>query len=287
MTTTVAAALAQARARGVDRLDAQLMLASLLGVTRSALIAHDDGAVPVDAAARWAGWLARRAAGEPLAYLLGTKEFHGLALEVNADVLVPRPETELLVDWALELLAATPRTSRDRGDADVLSVLDLGTGSGAIALALKHRQPSLAVSASDVSAGALAVARRNATRLGLAVDFVESSWWQAFAGRRFQLAVANPPYIAAGDPHLTALRDEPRQALTPGGDGLDALRAIVAGAPAHLCPGGWLLVEHGFDQGRAVRALFEAAGLVGVATRVDLASHERATAGRLRRPSSG
>jgi release factor glutamine methyltransferase len=287
VTTTVAAALAQARARGVDRLDAQLMLASLLGVTRSALIAHDDGAVPVDAEARWAGWLARRAAGEPLAYLLGTKEFHGLALEVNADVLVPRPETELLVDWALELLAATPRTGRDGGDADVLSVLDLGTGSGAIALALKHRQPSLAVSASDVSDGALAVARRNATRLGLAIDLVESSWWQALAGRRFQLAVANPPYIAAGDPHLAALRDEPRQALTPGGDGLDALREIVAGAPAHLCPGGWLLVEHGFDQGPAVRALFEAAGLAGVATRVDLASHERATGGRLRPPSSG
>ncbi len=287
MTTTVAAALAQARARGVDRLDAQLMLASLLGVTRSALIAHDDDAVPVDAAARWAGWLARRAGGEPLAYLLGEKEFHGLMLEVTADVLVPRPETELLVDWALELLAATPRTGRDGGDADVLSVLDLGTGSGAIALALKHRQPSLAVSASDVSAGALAVARRNAARLGLAVDFVESSWWQAFAGRRFQLAVANPPYIAAGDPHLAALRDEPRQALTPGGDGLDALREIVAGAPAHLCPGGWLLVEHGFDQAGDVRALLVGAGLAGVATRVDLASHERATGGRLRPPSSG
>ncbi len=202
-------------------------------------------------------------------------------------MLVPRPETELLVDWALELLAATPRTARDGGGANVLSVLDLGTGSGAIALALKHRQPSLAVSASDVSDGALAVARRNATRLGLAIDFVESSWWQASAGRRFQLAVANPPYIAASDPHLAALRDEPRQALTPGGDGLDALRAIVAGAPAHLCPGGWLLVEHGFDQGRAVRALFEAAGLAGVATRVDLAGHERATGGRLRPPSSG
>ncbi len=279
--TTVAAALAEARARGVDRLDAQLMLASLLGVGRSALITHDDAPVPADAAARWADWLARRAAGEPLAYLLGTKEFHGLVLEVNADVLVPRPETELLVDWALALLAATSRSGRDEADAAV-PALDLGTGSGAIALALKHRQPALAVSASDVSAAALAVARRNAARLGLAIDFVESSWWQAFAGRRFDLVVANPPYIAAGDPHLAALRHEPRLALTPGGDGLDALRTIVAGAPSHLDPGGWLLVEHGFDQGRAVRALFEAAGLAEVATRSDLAGHERATGGRRR-----
>jgi release factor glutamine methyltransferase len=199
-------------------------------------------------------------------------------------VLVPRPETELLVDWALELLAAAPGAGRDEADAGAPSVLDLGTGSGAIALALKHRQGRLAVSASDVSAAALAVARRNAARLELAVDFVESSWWQAFAGCRFHLAVANPPYIAAGDPHLAALRHEPRQALTPGGDGLDALRAIVAGAPAHLRPGGWLLVEHGFDQGRAVRALFEAAGLTDVGSRTDLAGHERASGGRRRSP---
>jgi release factor glutamine methyltransferase len=287
VTATVAAALAEARARGVDRLDAQLMLAAILGVARSALIAHDDLPVPLDAQARWAQWLARRAAGEPLAYLLGTKEFHGLAIEVNADVLVPRPETELLVDWALALVAALATLGRGASDGGAASVLDLGTGSGAIALALKQRQPSLVVSASDVSAAALAVAGRNASRLGLAIELVESSWWQALAGRCFELVVANPPYIAADAPQLAALRHEPRTALTPGGDGLDAIRAIVAGAPAHLRPGGWLLVEHGFDQGRAVRALFAAAGLASVETRADLAGHERATGGRRLSPPSG
>jgi release factor glutamine methyltransferase len=284
VTATVAAALAEARARGVDRLDAQLMLVAILGVARSALIAHDDRPLPVEAERRWAEWLARRAAGEPLAYLLGTKEFHGIELEVNADVLVPRPETELLVDWALEAIAAVPCAGSAEGERRAASVLDLGTGSGAIALALKQRRPSLHVSASDVSARALAVARRNATRLGLAIELVESSWWQALAGRRFDLVVANPPYIAGDDPHLAALRHEPRSALTPGGDGLDAIRAIVGDAPAHLHPGGWLLVEHGFDQGRAVRALFEAAGLADVETRADLAGHERASGGRRRSP---
>jgi release factor glutamine methyltransferase len=276
---TVAAALAQARARGVDRLDAQLMLASILGVGRSALIAHEDRPLVFEAEQRWAGWLERRATGEPLAYLVGAKEFHGLELEVNAAVLVPRPETELLVDWALELLAPAPGAGSPEGPR-APSVLDLGTGSGAIALALKRARPTLAVSASDVSAEALAVARRNAARLGLAIELVASSWWQGLAQRRFDLVVANPPYIAADDPHLAALRHEPRTALTPGGDGLDAIRAIAGDAPAHLHRAGWLLVEHGFDQAAAVRALFEGAGLADVATRTDLAGHERATAGR-------
>jgi release factor glutamine methyltransferase len=283
---TVAAALAEARARGVDRLDAQLMLAAILGVGRSALIAHEDRPLPNEAEERWAGWLGRRATGEPLAYLLGSKEFHGLELEVNAAVLVPRPETELLVDWGLELLEASPGASLDANEARPLSALDLGTGSGAIALALKHARPTLAVSASDVSADALAVARRNADRLGLAIELVASSWWQALARRRFDLVVANPPYIAADDRHLAALRHEPRAALTPGGDGLDAIRAIAAGAPAHLHPGSWLLVEHGFDQAPAVRALFERAGLADIATRTDLAGHPRATAGRRPAPPS-
>ena len=283
---TVAAALAEARARGVERLDAQLMLAAILGVGRSALIAHEDRPLPSEAEERWAGWLERRATGEPLAYLLGTKEFHGLELEVNAAVLVPRPETELLVDWGLELLAATPGASLDASEARALSALDLGTGSGAIALALKHARPTLAVSASDVSAEALAVARRNADRLGLAIELVASSWWQSLAGRRFDLVVANPPYIAAGDRHLAALHHEPQAALTPGGDGLDAIRAIAGDARAHLHPGGWLLVEHGFDQGPAVRALFERAGLAEIATRADLAGHPRATAGSQPAPPS-
>jgi len=277
---TVAAALAEARARGVDRLDAQLMLAAIFGVGRSALIAHEDRPLPIEARERWTRWLDRRVEGEPLAYLLGTKEFHGLELEVNAAVLVPRPETELLVDWALELVGAMPDAGGESVGRGVQSILDLGTGSGAIALALKHSRPTLAVSASDVSAEALAVARRNADRLGLVVELVASSWWQAFGGRRFDLVVANPPYVAADDPHLAALRHEPPGALTPGGDGLGAIRTIAAAAPDHLHPGGWLVVEHGFDQGRAVRALLAEAGLVDVTTRADLAGHERATAGR-------
>jgi release factor glutamine methyltransferase len=255
------------------------MLARILDSTRTALIAHDDFVVATDARRRWGDWLERRLAGEPLAYLLGEKEFAGLRLEVNGDVLVPRPETELLVDWASAVVAAAPQPTGGR------SAIDLGTGSGAIALALKHLHPSLAVTGSDASPPALAVARRNAARLGLAIELVASSWWQALAGRSFDLAVANPPYIAAGDPHLEALRHEPRAALTPGGDGLAALREIVADAPAHLNLGGWLLVEHGFDQGAAVRALFAAAGLVEVETRLDLAGHERASGGRRLAPS--
>jgi release factor glutamine methyltransferase len=280
VTATVAAALAEARARGVERLDAQLMLARLLGTSRSALIAHDERELPVAAQRRWGEWLGRRAAGEPLAYLLGVKEFHGLALEVDAAVLVPRPETELLVDWAAALIAATAGAGSGESAVCARSLIDLGTGSGAIALALKQRHPSLAVCASDLSAPALAVARRNADRTGLAIEFVETSWWQALTGRRFDFAVANPPYVAGDDPHLAALRHEPQLALTPGGDGLGALRSIVAGAPAHLRAGGWLLVEHGFDQGAAVRALFAGAGFARIETRADLAGHERATGGR-------
>ena len=160
-------------------------------------------------------------------------------------------------------------------------MVDLGTGSGAIALALKRRHPQSAVTATDLSPAALAVARRNAGRLGLAIELVESSWWQGLQGRRFDIAVANPPYIAADDPHLAALRHEPAVALTPGGDGLVALRTIAAGAAACLVPGGWLLLEHGFDQGAAVRSLLAGAAFQGVETRRDLGGQERATGGRL------
>ena len=268
---TVAWALDQARTREVAMLDARLMLGRLLGRTPTQLIAHDDERLGPEAAGRWADWLARRAGGEPLAYLLGEKEFHGLMLEVTPDVLVPRPETELLVDWAVELLV-----SRDAPAA----LIDLGTGSGAIALAVKRALPGTAVTATDASAAALGVARRNARRLGLEVDFLETSWWLGLDGRRFSIAAANPPYIRDGDAALAALRHEPRTALTPGGDGLAALREIVAGAPAHLAPGGWLLLEHGFDQAGEVRALLVEAGLEAVETRPDLAGHPRATGGR-------
>ena len=278
--TTVAAALAEARTRGIALLDAQLLLARALSTTRSAVIAHDDRRLAADEHERWSAWLARRAAGEPLAYLLGEKEFHGLVLEVNADVIVPRPETELVVDWASDLLDRLRHERGESGRGRASSIVDLGTGSGAIALALKRLQPGATIVATDASASALAVARRNAERTGLAVELLGGSWWRAVAGRRFDVAVANPPYVAADDPHLAALGHEPIAALTPGGDGLAALRAIVAGAADHLVPGGWLLVEHGFGQGAAARDLFTGAGLVAIETRRDLAGHERATAGR-------
>jgi release factor glutamine methyltransferase len=268
---TCAEAIAEARRRGVTALDAQLLLARILGTTRTGVIAHGERALQAAQRELWREWVERRSSGEPLAYLLGEKEFHGLRLEVTRDVLVPRPETELLVDWALERL---------HGQPDDAAVVDLGTGSGAIALAIKHHRPQARVTATDDSLPALAVAAGNAARLGLDIGFLAGSWWQPLAGRRFHLVVANPPYIAGEDEHLAALRHEPHAALTPGGDGLGALRAIVDGAREHLEPGGWLLVEHGFDQQDPVRARMAAAGLTAVDTRTDLAGQPRATAAR-------
>jgi release factor glutamine methyltransferase len=271
---TVAAALAGAQAAGVDRLDAQWLLMHVLSRPRSWLIAHDDEPLPVDAARAYEGLCSRRARGEPLAYLVGEREFHGLTLQVNPSVLVPRPDTETLVDWALALLGT------ELADRTAPQVLDLGTGSGAIALAVKHRWPAAQVTAVDVSEAALGVARANAQRLGLAVEFQPGSWWGPLGDRRFDLVLSNPPYIAAGDPHLDALQHEPSLALTPGGDGLDAIRAIVAGAPQHLGAGGWLVVEHGWDQAGAVQALLRGAGFEAVCGRHDLAGHVRCSGGR-------
>lgn len=270
--TSVAAALAEARAGGISALDAQLLLAHLLGCSRTQLIAHDERLLSAAEGEAWQARLARRVGGEPVAYILGEKEFHGLVFEVSRDVLVPRPETELLVDWAASLLQALP------GEP---SLLDLGTGSGAIAIAVKAQCPQARVSASDASAAALAVARRNAQRLGTEVHFVEGSWWVPIGSQRFDVAVANPPYIAADDAHLATLRHEPTLALSPGGNGLGALAAVVAGAPAHLERGGWLVVEHGYDQAEPVADLFERAGLTGIECKSDLAGQPRATGGRL------
>ncbi len=270
-TGSVKAALADARRRGVDLLDAQLMLARLLGSTRTRLIAHDEDLLAPEVVARWAVWLERRRAGEPLAYLLGEKEFHGLMLEVTPDVLVPRPETELLVDWALELSSTLGDTPR---------ILDLGTGSGAIALAIKRARPQTRVTATDASRAALAVARRNAERHALDIEWIEAFWWQGLEARRFDLVVANPPYVREGDPALQILGHEPRSALASGGDGLEALRAIVAGIERSLNSGGWLLLEHGFDQAGPVRALMAAAGLEDIRLRRDLAGHPRASGAR-------
>lgn len=275
MKPTLAQALAEAQAGGLSRLDAHLLLGHLLGRPRAWLIAHDDEPLAEADAAAFRALCRRRLDDEPLAYLVGEREFHGLPLQVDASVLVPRPETEVLVDWALQLLAG------ELAGRPAAEVVDLGTGSGAIALAVKHRHAAASVTATDLSEFALALARRNAERLGLAVEFHAGPWWAALPGRRFDLALSNPPYIAAGDPHLPALRHEPTLALTPGGDGLDAIRAIVAGAPAHLRAGAWLLIEHGWDQPEAVAALLKEHGFEAVTTRSDLAGHGRCTGGRL------
>jgi release factor glutamine methyltransferase len=267
----VAAALAQARSRKVAQLDAQLLLARLMSVSRTWLIAHGDAPLDADLAASWEAWLARRAAGEPLAYVLGQKEFRSLLLQVTPAVLIPRPETELLVDWAASLLEAMG----GRGD-----IVDLGTGSGAIALAIRQSHPNTRVVATDSSPAALAVARANAERLSLPIEFVETSWWQGLQGRRFDLVVANPPYVREDDPALGTLRHEPRVALAADRDGLGALRIIARGAADHLEAGAWILLEHGFDQAESVSALLRESGLQDIETRRDLAGHSRATGAR-------
>ena len=270
--SSVAAALRAARAAGLSSLDAQLLLARILATSRTGLIANDERMLSVAETRRWDDAVARRVEGEPLAYLLGEKEFAGLMLEVTTDVLVPRPETETLVDWAVELLVAMPPGPR--------SLVDLGTGSGAIALAVQARCRDTMVTATDTSLAALVVARRNAKRHGARIEFLTGSWWEPLGDRTFDVVLSNPPYIAAGDRHLAALRHEPVEALTAGGDGLDALRKIVTGASRHLGHGGWLLVEHGFEQAEAVRAMLDDAGLAAVASRADLAGRPRVSGGR-------
>ena len=251
---------------------AQLLLAHHLGRDRGWLLAHDDDALKPEVLVRFDAEVRQRADGVPLAYLTGVREFHGLALQVSPAVLDPRPDTETLVDWALERLS---------NDGEVQPrVIDLGTGSGAVALAIAHRCPRARVTATDLSDAALAVASANARRLALPVQFAAGPWWSAVPGQRFSLAVSNPPYIAGNDPHLPALRHEPLMALTPGGDGLDAIRAIVAGAGQALLAGAWLLIEHGWDQAEAVRALLHDAGFVEVQSRHDLAGHARCSGGR-------
>lgn len=273
--STLQDALRQAASAGLDRLDAQMLLLHALGRSphdRAWLIAHDSDLLPLELRARWTGLLQRRQDGEPVAYLLGEKEFGGLTLQVDARVLVPRPDTEVLVEWALELLPA-------RGGEESPRLLDLGTGSGAIALSVAARRPDVKVTATDDSAGALAVAKANAQRLSLPVRFALGTWLAAVPGGRFEVIASNPPYIAEGDAHLAALTHEPITALTAGPDGLDDLRQIVAQAPAALPPGGWLLLEHGHDQAAAVRALLETAGFEQVSSRNDLAGIARCSGG--------
>jgi release factor glutamine methyltransferase len=255
------------------RADAELLLGFVLGCDRTWLMVHGDAVCAVADVSRFDELLARRAAGEPVAYLVGRRGFWNLELAVAPGVLIPRPETELLVEFALARLAAG-REAR---------VLDLGTGSGAIALAVAHARPHAMVHAIDASAAALAIARDNGARLGIDnVRWTQGHWYAPCGGQRFGLVLSNPPYIADDDPHLREgdLRFEPPDALASGIDGLDAIREIVSGAPAHLVADGWIAIEHGYQQGAAVRALMAQAGLVGVDALRDLAGHERVAIGR-------
>jgi release factor glutamine methyltransferase len=269
---TVTQAMAIATALGLERIDVQLLLLHALGrsqTDRAWLLAHDTDELQAVQQTQFLQLCQRRAGGEPLAYIVGHKEFFGLDLLVDRRVLVPRPDTETLVEWALEVLQAVagPR------------IVDLGTGSGAIALALKKALPRAAVHAVDASPEALDVACENARRLSLQVEFRQASWLAGAEGR-YDLIVSNPPYVAVNDPHLAALAHEPIRALTAGSDGLGDIRAIVAQAPPHLHPGGWLLLEHGHDQARAVRDMLAAAGFRDVSSRHDLAGVERCSGGQ-------
>ena len=263
-------ALAQAKILGLEHLEVQTLLLHALGRAlhdRAWLVLHDVDEPSLETLQAFNTLVQRRLRQEPLAYLTGSQDFHGLKLSVDQRVLVPRPDTETLVDWALSL------------DLEQAKVLDLGTGSGAIALALKHARPSWSVTALDASADALLVASGNAQALSLAVNFVHSSWFAQLQDQ-FDLIVSNPPYIAEGDPHLPALHSEPRQALVSGADGLDDIRHIIEQAPNHLNAGAWLLLEHGFDQAPAVCAMLVQRGFLQVQSRVDLAGIKRCSGGQ-------
>ena len=280
--TTIAEALARAKALGLELLDAQVLLAHCLACSRSHLIAHAEVKLAASDQKKFDLYASRRARGEPLAYLIGEKEFHGLTLLVSPSVLIPRPETEHLVDWGIEILQAF------QGRAVRPRVIDLGTGSGAIGLAIKHAFPAACVEAVEISAEALRMANANGARLGLDVSFYASDWWAVVASAHaYHLAVCNPPYLAGNDPHLSALFAEPQSALTTGGQGHESASDVIRGAPAHLQPGGWLLMEHGFDQADFIRRLFHEQGFVQIQTRVDLAGRERCTGARLPGGSAG
>jgi release factor glutamine methyltransferase len=254
------------QASGLEPREARLLLAAATGFSEVSMLAHPDRRLPDALHSSFEAMCARRRNQEPVAYILGHKEFYGIDLAVNRAVLIPRPETELLVELALR--------------REFRSAVDLGTGSGAIALAIKSHRPAARVVAVDSSEPALKVAQCNAARLSLEVDFRLGCWFEPLASERFELIVANPPYVAVGDPHLEALRYEPADALVAGADGLDALREIAAQAPGRMARGGWLLLEHGMGQDGAVRALLQQAGLVEVATWPDLAGIGRVTGGK-------
>jgi release factor glutamine methyltransferase len=254
------------RSSGIEPREARLLLARVTDLSEAGVLAFPERALSGEHAQRFTAFVERRKRGEPVAYILGEKEFYGLRLSVTPAVLIPRPETELLVELALR--------------RKFESALDLGTGSGAIALAIKHERPGVRVVGVDSSAAALAVANRNGAALGLHVDWRQGRWFEPVEGERFDLVLANPPYIAAGDAHLAALRFEPLSALVAGADGLDAVREIITAASGYLERGGWLLVEHGKGQDAAVRSVMQAGGLEEVQTWPDLSGIGRVSGGR-------
>ena len=270
---TVAQAAAWAQTLGLPRLDAQVLLLHALSRAphdRAWLLAHGDDPLDATVQTAFACYAQRRLNTEPVAYITGQKEFFGLTLHIDHRVLDPRADTETLVEWALSCLADTPKPD----------VVDLGTGSGAIALAIKHTRPDAHVSAVDASADALAVASTNAKRLALPVDFHHGSWLAPLTGQIFDAIVSNPPYVASDDAHLAALKHEPLSALASGTDGLDDIRVIVREATQHLKPNGWLLLEHGYDQAHAVQTLLSNQGFVNVQSRPDLAGILRCSGGQ-------
>jgi release factor glutamine methyltransferase len=268
--------LAAAKLNSADgAMEARLLLQQVLGVNRAWLIANANDVLQTNRDEEFQALLTRRLAGEPIAYLIQQREFYGLQLRVSPATLIPRPDSETLVDAALEKI---PHPS-----ARPITVLDLGTGSGAIALAIAHNRPQASLLAVDASEAALAVAQDNARQLNLSnVQFALSDWYAKLAERRFDVIVSNPPYIAQTDPHLSQgdLRFEPLSALAAGLDGLDDIRQITEQGLIHLKPQGWLMLEHGFDQSAAVRDLMAQAGLVEIATRQDLGGNDRVTLGK-------
>jgi release factor glutamine methyltransferase len=273
---TVQIALLRAQKHGMAKIDARILLLHTLGKSTSDLawlVANDNNPINTLQADAYSALCARRRAGEPVAYIVGHKAFYGLKLAVDQRVLDPRDDTETLVDWALALLPTT-------AVQNTLKALDLGTGSGAIALAIQSKRPQVQVHASDASAEALTVAQANAASHRLPVQFHQGHWLDAVKAQQFDLIVSNPPYIASADPHLAALTHEPLSALASGADGLDDIRSIIAQAPAHLKAGGWLLLEHGYDQADAVRALLTAQGFSPVESRNDLSDIARCSGGQ-------
>ena len=261
------------RSNVIDALDARALLRTVLHATDAQIAAHPERELTEDERRKYLNLAWRRRAGQPIAYLTGEREFYSLAFKVTPAVLIPRPETELLVDLALERAPA----------GRAFRVLDLATGSGCVAIAIAMNRGDAVVTAADVSHEALALARENAGRLGAAVEFLQSDWFEGLAGRRFDAIVANPPYVAASDPHLEVgdARFEPLRALVAGATGYECIETIVAQAPRYLDPGGWLLFEHGHDQARRCRELLEKAGYQGVISVKDLAGIERVSGGRV------